>query len=296
MTGLRTPLKSILNFRDVSEFVNGVTGTNRLKTGLLYRSARPDESSLEDRQRLTTEYGVKSIIDLRTKTEHIEQAQKRDAKIKASAAIPQTNDNVAEPLKIPGITYHEINFNGSAFSRMLLSKLSWIEFFRLIGLMVFGYRLDAIKILAPHMEEMELVGLAKSSLDVCTHEVKQVFDVFTDETNWPVLVHCTQGKDRTGLVVMLVLFLLGVEQEIIQQDYMLSQSELAPEKEERIKEIQSIGLSEKFAICPLDVVSSVHLHLQEEYGGVERYLEKIGISRDTVNFMKQKLLVEAMFT
>lgn len=159
--------------------------------------------------------------------------------------------------------------------------------------MICGYRKDAIKILAPHMEEMELVGLAKSSLDVCTHEMKQVFDVFADEANWPVLVHCTQGKDRTGLVVMLVLFLLGVDQAVIEDDYMLSQSELAPEKEERMKEIRSIGLSEKFAICPPNVVSSVHLHLREKYGGVEKYLEKIGVSRGTINLVKRKLLVEA---
>ncbi|KAF1845880.1 uncharacterized protein K460DRAFT_386286 [Cucurbitaria berberidis CBS 394.84] len=296
MTDLRSPLKSILNFRDVSEFVNKATRSNRLRTGLLYRGARPDESSFQDRQRLTKEYGVKSIIDLRTKTEHIEQAQKRDAKVKASAAVPQTNDDVAEPLKIPGVTYHEINFNGSAFSRMLLSKLSWLEFLRLVGLMVFGYRLDAIKILAPHMEEMGLVGLATSSLDVCTREMKQVFDVLADEVNWPVLVHCTQGKDRTGLVVMLVLFLLGVDQEVIEKDYVLSESELAPEKEQRMKEIGSIGLSEQFAVCPLDVVTSVHSHLQEKYGGTEEYLEKIGVNKDTVDLVKRKLLADALET
>jgi protein tyrosine/serine phosphatase len=44
---------------------------------------------------------------------------------------------------------------------------------------------------------------------VCKGEVKQVFDVLADDRNWPVLVHCTQGKDRTGLIVMLVLFLLA---------------------------------------------------------------------------------------
>src|ERR1700733_12647828 len=73
-----------------------------------------------------------------SRTEHIEQTRKRDVKIQSSAAVPQTNDEVAEPLKIPGITYHEINFNGSAFSRMLISKLSWTEFGKLVGLMVFG--------------------------------------------------------------------------------------------------------------------------------------------------------------
>ncbi|KAF2854618.1 tyrosine/serine phosphatase-like protein [Plenodomus tracheiphilus IPT5] len=305
------PLRSILNFRDVGEFVNDAIGTKRLNCRLLYRSARPDEASSEDRQSLIDEYGIKSIIDLRTKTEHIEQAQKRNARIKASAALPKTNNALTEPLKIPGIIYHTINFNGSSFSRMLLAQLSWVEFFKLIGLMVLGYRKDAIKILSPHMEAMGviktryanprdstltcvyLVGLAESSLDVCTREVKQVFDVLSDEQNWPILVHCTQGKDRTGLIVMLVLFLLEIDDKIIEDDYRLSEAELAPEKEERLKEIGSIGLSERFAVCPPDVVSSVHSHVKDKYTSVEKYLESVGVRSDQVNFVKTKLFADS---
>lgn len=266
-----------------------------------------DEATVGDRKRLVQEYGVKSIIDLRTKytkshvnnnaytngprTEHIEQAQKRDAKIKASAAVPQSNDDVAGPLKMPDVVYHEINFNGSAFSRMLISKLTWVEFLRLAGLMIFGYRLDAIKILAPHMEEMGLVGLAKNSIDVCTKEMKQVFDVLADDRNWPVLVHCTQGKDRTGLIVMLLLWLVQIEDDVIEEDYLLSGPELAPEKESRMKEIGAIGLSEQFAVCPPGLAKEVHAHIQEKYGSVEKYLlEKVGVSRETLENVRRRML------
>jgi hypothetical protein len=174
---------------------------------------------------------------------------------------------------------------------MLLSKLTWLEFFRLAGLMIVGYRKDAIKILAPHMEDMGLVGLAEQSLDVCTREVRQVFDVLGEEQNWPVLVHCTQGKDRTGLIVMLVLLLLGVDQKTIDDDYRLSEPELEPEKEGRLKEMASIGLTEQFAICPPDLVSSVHSYLLEKYGSVEGYLEKAGVAKEQVDFVRGKLLV-----
>lgn len=226
---------------------------------------------------------------MRRRTEHIEQAQKRGAKIKASAATPQTNDEAAEPLKIPTIAYYEINFNGSAFSRMLISKLTWTEFFWLIGLMLFGYRLDAIKILAPTMESMGLVGLAIASLDVCTYEVKQVFEVLGEEQNWPVMVHCTQGKDRTGLIVMLLLFLLKVDVAAVEKDYLLSEPELEAEKSERIKEIRSIGLSEQFALCPPDVVRTVRGHLETRYGGVEEYLQTVGVGREITDHVKQIL-------
>ncbi|KAF2242535.1 hypothetical protein BU26DRAFT_466879, partial [Trematosphaeria pertusa] len=293
MAPLYSPLKSIPNFRDVGVFINDATASRLVRAGILFRGARPDEASYQDRQRLVQDYGLKSIIDLRTKTEHIEQAQKRDARIKASAAAPQTNDDAAEPLKIPEITYHEINFNGSSFSRMLISKLSWMEFFRLIGLMLFGYRLDAIKILAPHMEAMGLVGLAVASLDVCTSEVKQVFDVLADEQNWPVLIHCTQGKDRTGLIVMLLLFLLEVHVDIVNEDYLLSEPELEAERPGRVKEIQSIGLSEQFALCPPDVVTSVHEHIGTKYGGVEEYLQSVGVTNEAVERVKDILQADA---
>ncbi|KAF9730363.1 hypothetical protein PMIN06_011254 [Paraphaeosphaeria minitans] len=289
MSNTQSPLKSIPNFRDAGAFVNEQTGQRHVKTGLLYRGARPDDATNEDRRRLVEEYKLKSIIDLRTKTEHIEQAQKRDAKIKASAAVPQSKDAVAEPLKIPGVAYHEINFNGSSFSWMLISKLSWREFFKLVWLMATGDRKDAIKILTPHMEEMGLVGLAIESVDVCTSEVKQVFDVLAKEENWPVLVHCTQGKDRTGLIVMLLLFLLQVDESAIEKDYLLSGPELEPERAERVKEIQSIGLSEQFALCPPDVVSTVHAHLQEKYGGVEAYLLSTRITKEQIARIKRTL-------
>lgn len=194
-------------------------------------------------------------------------------------------------MKMPEITYHEINFNGSAFSRMLISKLTWMEFFRLAGLMIFGYRIDAIKILTPHMEEMGLVGLAKNSIDVCTKEVKQVFDVFADDRNWPMLVHCTQGKDRTGLIVMLILWLIQIDDDIVEEDYLLSESELAPEKESRMKEIGAIGLSEQFAVCPPGLVKEVHSHIQENYGSVEKYLlEKVGVSKETLENVRRRML------
>lgn len=173
-----------------------------------------------------------------------------------------------------------------------MSKLSWLEFFRLVFLMLLGHRLDAIKIIAPHMEEMGLVGLAISSMDVCKREVRQVFDVLADDTNWPVLVHCTQGKDRTGLIVMLVLFLLNVDEAAIDKDYRLSESELEPEREQRIKEIASIGLTEQFAVCPPDVVSSVHSHIKEKYGSTEAYLEYTGISSEVVAKLKKFLRAE----
>lgn len=42
----------------------------------------------------------------------------------------------------------------------------------------------------------------------------------------PVLVHCTSGKDRTGVVVAAILLILGIDRDFIVQDYLLSEGEV----------------------------------------------------------------------
>ncbi len=50
--------------------------------------------------------------------------------------------------------------------------------------------------------------------------VRKVFEVLGDETSYPVLFHCTYGRDRSGVVSALVLGVLGVSREDILRDYL----------------------------------------------------------------------------
>jgi protein-tyrosine phosphatase len=58
---------SILNFRDIGKTINGYSGQRLVRDGLLFRSARPDEATQRDRMLLKDVYGIKTVIDLRTK-------------------------------------------------------------------------------------------------------------------------------------------------------------------------------------------------------------------------------------
>ena len=49
---------------------------------------------------------------------------------------------------------------------------------------------------------------------------KQVFDVFMDDKNYPIVFHCIGGADRTGTVAMLLEALLGVPEEELWRDYL----------------------------------------------------------------------------
>ncbi|KAL7954256.1 protein-tyrosine phosphatase-like protein [Trichoderma compactum] len=44
----------------------------------------------------------------------------------------------------------------------------------------------------------------------------------------PMLIHCSIGKDRTGVICALILSLCGVSDEAVAKDYSFSEKELAP--------------------------------------------------------------------
>ena len=47
----------------------------------------------------------------------------------------------------------------------------------------------------------------------------QLFEAMADG-HWPVLVHCTAGKDRTGFAIAMILSALGTPRELIFDDYL----------------------------------------------------------------------------
>ncbi len=49
-----------------------------------------------------------------------------------------------------------------------------------------------------------------------------VFEVATDPDRLPLLFNCTAGKDRTGVVAAILLRILGVDDDTIMADYLLS--------------------------------------------------------------------------
>ena len=52
--------------------------------------------------------------------------------------------------------------------------------------------------------------------------IKVFFDTLADETVYPVVFHCAQGKDRTGCMAFLVNALLGVSTNDLEMDYMFT--------------------------------------------------------------------------
>lgn len=67
--------------------------------------------------------------------------------------------------------------------------------------MVRGKKGDAVKIVGKNvLQPYGLYGLNRDFILYCGAELVEALKVMSVQEHYPLLVHCTQGKDRTGLV------------------------------------------------------------------------------------------------
>lgn len=66
-----------------------------------------------------------------------------------------------------------------------------------------------------------LVSSYSASLAFSNESFQFMFDCLLDEKT-PLLFHCSNGKDRTGVAAMVLLLALGVPEEVVKEDYLLS--------------------------------------------------------------------------
>lgn len=104
----------------------------------------------------------------------------------------------------------------------------------------------------------------------------------------PTLIHCTQGKDRTGLISALILLILDIPIAAIMYDYQISVTELAAEYEERLAEMREMGFTDEFAGCPAGWIPSLREYVDGK-GGVETWLSDIGFGKALQDDLKRAL-------
>ncbi|GFF35416.1 tyrosine-protein phosphatase [Aspergillus udagawae] len=288
------PFDNIINFRDVGRSINQLMGSRILKEGVLFRSARLDDASERDRRRLAEELHISTVLDLRSMTEHEMATRKHrgeDALNPEQPSLPPTEAN-EHLMQIPGVQRSLISLTGRAFERALLWRLDWYNLIRVLALVASGYRTEAVTIVGQQvMAPRGLIGLGQDTLDSSTAEIREIFELLVSPAAYPVVVHCTQGKDRTGLIVLLLLLLVPeVSADAIAADYVKSEPELVVEFEERMREIRVLGLDEEYTKCPPGFTQQIRAHLDAKYGGVEGYLMSVGIDREKQELIRQRLL------
>ena len=122
--------------------------------------------------------------------------------------------------------------------------------------------------------------------------------VIADSGSSPVLVHCTAGKDRTGIVVALALEAAGVDRTAVVADYTQSALNLdGTWISEAMSAMVSRGvpisprLFEALGGSPDHAMSGLLAGLDAEYGSVVGYLTAHGFLEESVAMLREKLVV-----
>ena len=123
----------------------------------------------------------------------------------------------------------------------------------------------------------------------------RLFGILADESNLPVVLHCTAGKDRTGVSTAFLLSILGVSRDVIEEDYLLTNLDTErqadfiertvgyPDGYDRKKMINIAGV-------PNDAMKDFLDGVESKWGSVVEYLKKIGITKNQMHKIRQNFL------
>lgn len=237
-------MEAINNFRDFGGYKthNG----NRLKEGLLYRSGDLFRATDSDLERLHS-MGIKTICDLRSEEERLRQPDR------IPAAKPFTFFNI--PMR-PVIDYHARSL-GRLFSLM------------------FGNERRTDYVAETHQAYREYATRYLPQL-------KSLFKRISNPENLPVLIHCSAGKDRTGVVSSLIQLVLGVPLETAMDDYLKTNGNLHAYKEDafrRLSRLGYFGIPWKRLYAPLfaarkDFLNAALEQVKEEFGVIDEWFRR----------------------
>ncbi|CAN7760167.1 tyrosine-protein phosphatase [Paenibacillus sp. LjRoot153] len=130
-------------------------------------------------------------------------------------------------------------------------------------------------------------------LETSQTQLLRVFSLLAEGSIHGSLFHCAAGKDRTGVVSALLLYLINVPHETILEDYLLTNACITPIMDELRKGKPANVPDETYeSFLGCDPVYMIDLlsHLELRYGNAERYLSTIGLSEQQIQVLKEQLI------
>ncbi|WP_327386685.1 MULTISPECIES: tyrosine-protein phosphatase [unclassified Streptomyces] len=125
-------------------------------------------------------------------------------------------------------------------------------------------------------------------------EIRQVLEELA-QAPAPLVFHCTSGKDRTGLIGVFLLTLLGVDRADVLADFALT--ELATERlaaDWRAAHPGRVMKWPSYGRAPAVIMELVLADLEARYGSVHGYLtDRVGLSERTAQRLRSRLLTGA---
>lgn len=214
----------------------------RVVRGLVYRSDALAEISDADRLRLN-DFGVRTIVDLRT-------WQERDA---ARDRVPHS------AFFLPHLPVGDPTFSPASLIREVATGQ-----------------------MAQREVDARIVEKYRALVSRPPRRLGEFIDILSSRARLPAIVHCSNGRDRTGAAVATLLLALGVPRDQVMADYLRSNEYLAARAEEKLSAVPD---SKREKLRPLYAVKPLYL---------EAFFEEIDKRWKTVDhFLERGLRVDA---
>ena len=218
-------VEGVNNIRDIGGF--NTSSGKVVKQGLIYRSAKMNESDVSKVKNTITKNGINVMIN--------ELGIKTDIDLRKTELKDDGTNEIGGLTESPlgkGVNYVNcpMYYEGSA-----------------------------------------VIAHTSKAKDTFNKEsIKKMFDVLGDRNNYPLVFHCTQGKDRTGALAYLMETVLGMEQNDIYHDYLFT------------------NLSKIGGYCAYKAFSGYDYYLNKMEGQnleekAYNYLLSIGVSKTTID-------------
>lgn len=280
------------NLRDVGGYPstlhpNRSTTRCTVRKRLLYRSSDPSRIPLTTINTLHQDLGITTIFDLRSQPE-----------IEKAATLPSWESHLEENGKIKRRwtpVFKTEDYTPAAIA------LRFKEYGSANGTNGFVKAYTAILENAGAAVSEVLQHLASECLSSIQDGVAKAVE-FDDEGRQAILVHCTAGKDRAGCLVAVVLGLLNVPDEVVAEEYALTDVGMGPMKEKLVQRLLSSGVFDGSSDPPAAVERMVAARkenmiatlgmVRERWGGMERYVKEVaGVDDEVIAAVRRNCLV-----
>ena len=110
----------------------------------------------------------------------------------------------------------------------------------------------------------------------------------------PVVFHCAGGKDRTGILAAIILSLLGVADEVITEDYVLTEQARLRLSEQDLAAafyyLRSRGLPDDMVYAKAQTMAGFLVGMRRKHGGILNFVTRAGFSSEEVDLLRSLLL------
>ena len=146
---------------------------------------------------------------------------------------------------------------------------------------------------APFAGKADRLTFDTAMLEVARPRFALIADAIANAREGGVLIHCEVGKDRTGLMTMLLLDLVGTPADVIAADYTLTAAGLQGLFADLIAKADSDARRTRLAeeaLCRAEVMAAIHSAFRARHGNAEVYLLGAGMSPASIEALRVRML------